>query len=420
MKTLIHNVMRLGIIVIFMSGCGSAIAQNGSDPYFTVTGQLKDAKTNEKIIYATISVPGTGIGTVSNSEGEFILKVSKSSNVDIFEVSHLSYATKQFKISESIGKDKSFYLEPQAIMLKEISIIPNDARSVVEMALKNIRKNYSEVPNMMTGFYRETIRQRREYLAISEAVVDIYKSPYTTTQNDQVKIYKGRKGTNVKKADTLMVQLQGGPNVSMLLDIVKNTDLSIALDNLDNYQFEFTTMVNIDDKLNWVINFSPNVVKEEPLYYGKLYIQQDNIAITRAEFSLDLNDVDKASRVFVQKKPMGLIFLPTSTSYLVTYKSQKDKYYLNYVRVDLKFRCDWKKRLFKNYYTVMSEVAITDRHEDNIVKFANQETFKANMVFADKVQNFADPDFWGGSNIIEPEESIEIAIKKLAKSMKTE
>lgn len=154
-----------------------------------------------------------------------------------------------------------------------------------------------------------------------------------------------------------------------------------------------------------------------PLRFG---IEQDNIAITRAEFSLDLNDVDKASRVFVQKKPMGLIFLPTSTSYLVTYKSQKDKYYLNYVRVDLKFRCDWKKRLFKNYYTVMSEVAITDRHEDNIVKFANQETFKANMVFADKVQNFADPDFWGGSNIIEPEESIEIAIKKLAKSMKTE
>jgi hypothetical protein len=63
-------------------------------------------------------------------------------------------------------------------------------------------------------------------------------------------------------------------------------------------------------------------------------------------------------------------------------------------------------------------VAITDRHEDNIVKFANQETFKANMVFADKVQNFSDPNFWGEYNIIQPEESIEMAIKKLAKSLK--
>lgn len=417
MKTLIHNVLRFGIIIFFLSIYGNTIAQNENDSFVAVNGVLKDAQTNDRIIYATITVPGTGIGTVSNSDGEFILKVSKTSNADVFEVSHLSYATTRFKISESLGKVKTFFLEPQAIMLKEISVIPNDARGVVEMALRNIRKNYSDVPNMMNGFYRESIRQRRDYLSISEAVVDIYKASYNGMQNDQVKIFKGRKGTNVKKADTLMVQLQGGPNVSMLLDIVKNTDLSIALDNLDNYRFEFASVVTIDNKPNWVISFSPNVVKDEPLYNGKLYISQDKMAITRAEFSLDLNDADKAARVFVQKKPMGLIFLPTSTNYLTTYKEQNGKFYLSYVRVDLKFRCDWKKRLFKNYYTVVSELAITDRHADNVAKFANQELFRANMVFADKVQNFTDPNFWGDYNIIEPEESIQTAIKKLSRSM---
>ena len=65
----------------------------------------------------------------------------------------------------------------------------------------------------------------------------------------------------------------------------------------------------------------------------------------------------------------------------------------------------------------MSEMAITDRHEDNIVRFANQDVFKSSMVFAEKVQNFTDANFWGENNIIEPEESIENAIKKLAKSM---
>jgi hypothetical protein len=418
MKTSVQILFRVGILVIFMSCYGAAYSQISSDAYVTVTGQLKDAKTGEKIIYATITVPNTGIGTVSNSDGEFILKINKVIDAEYFEVSHLSYATTTFKVSESVGKNKTFYLEPQLIMLKEISVVPKDARGIVETALRNIKKNYSETPNMMTGFYRESIRQRRDYLSISEAVVDIYKAPYSNMQEDQVKIYKGRKGTNVKKADTLMVQLQGGPNVSMLLDIVKNTDLSIALDNLDNYTFEFGSMVNIDNKLNWVIHFSPNVIREEPLYYGKLYISQDNMAISRAEFSLDLNDEAKASRVFVQKKPMGLIFMPTSTSYLVTYKEQNGKYYLNYVRVDLKFQCDWKKRLFKNYYTVMSEVAITDRREENVVKFAKQEVFRQNMVFAEKVEAFADADFWGEYNIIEPEDSIESAIKKLSKSMK--
>jgi hypothetical protein len=177
-------------------------------------------------------------------------------------------------------------------------------------------------------------------------------------------------------------------------------------------------VVNIDNKLNWVITFSPAIVNEEPLYSGKLYISQENIAITRAEFSLDLSDEDKASRVFVQKKPMGLLFMPTSTSYLITYKEQGGKYYLNYVRIELKFRCDWKRRLFKNHYTVMSELAVTDRREDNIVKFASQEAFRSNMVFSEKVQDFEDVDFWGDYNIIEPESSIENAIKKLSKSLK--
>jgi len=66
----------------------------------------------------------------------------------------------------------------------------------------------------------------------------------------------------------------------------------------------------------------------------------------------------------------------------------------------------------------MSELAITDRRSDNIVKFANPEVFKSNMIFSEKVQDLTDIDFWGENNIIEPENSIENAIKKLSKGMK--
>jgi len=415
MKTSNKNVFSFGILCLLFAASFAAMAQS---TFVTVSGTLKDAKSGEKISYAAITVPGTGIGTVSNSDGDFILKVNTSLNAEFFEVSHLGYATTKFRISEGIGQDKTYQLQTQPIRLQEISVVPKDAREIVETALQDFKKNYSQVPNMMTGFYRESVRQRRTYLTVSEAVVDIYKAPYSGLQNDRVKIFKGRKAANLKRADTLMVQLQGGPQVSMLLDIVKNTNLSIALDNLDNYRFEFGTIVTIDNKMNWVISFSPAVVKEEPLYIGKLYIQQDNYAITRAEFSLDLSDEEKAANVFVQKKPSGLIFMPTATGYLVTYKEQNGKYYLDYVRVDLKFRCDWKKRLFRNSYTLMSELAITDRHADNIVKFGNQEVFRSNMVFTDKVQAFEDVDFWGENNIIEPDNSIENAIKKLSKSMK--
>lgn len=412
MKTLLTQLIRTATIVLVFAISGALMAQ---ETFVTVTGLLKDSKSGDKVAYATITIPGTGIGTVSNSDGEFTLKISNSLKAESFEVSHLSYATSRFKISEAVGQEKTFFLELQPVQLKEIPVIPQEARDIVEQAFRKIPENYSQVPNMMTGFYREYVMQKRDYISISEAVIDIYKAPYIGAQEDQVKIFKGRKASNVKKADTLMVQLQGGPKVLALLDVVKNRDLSIAMDDLDNYQFDFGTVVNIDGRQNWVINFAPNPEKEGPFYFGKLYISQDSIAITRAEFSLDLRDEVKASGAFVKKKPLGLTFMPTSTSYLVSYKEQDGKYYLNYVRVDLKFRCDWKRKVFKNNYSVMSEMAITSRSVEHIVKFENQETFKSSMVFAEKVEDFSDVDFWGEHNIIQPEESIENAIKKLLK-----
>jgi hypothetical protein len=344
--------------------------------------------------------------------------VNASVKAEYFEVSHLSYSTARFRISEATGKEKTFTLEVKPIQLQEISVVPKDARGIVEMAMNRVRQNYAETPNLMTAFYRESIRQKKDYISLSEAVVDIYKAPYTGLQNDQVKIYKGRKGTNVLKADTLLVKLQGGPNVSLLLDIVKNTDLGIALYNLDSYHFEIGKMVSIDDQLNWVISFSPAEGKDEPLYFGKLYIAQNDLAVTRAEFNLDLRQAEKAASIFIQKKPSGMNFVPTFTSYLVTYKKQQGRYYLSYLRADVQFGCDWSKRGYKNTYTVMSEMAVTDRKEKDVEKFTGDEIFRSYMVLTEKVENFEDADFWGTNNIIEPDESIETAIKKLSKSMK--
>lgn len=417
MKPLFSKALSFGMIIILLAFSGTTFGQAGDDSYITITGVAKDANTHQKIVFASVSVPGTDIGTVTNSEGEFTLKVKKSISAGSFEITHLGYINKKFDISSSLGSDRVFYLEQHVFPLKETTVRPKEPRDIVKMALRNTKLNNSDKPNMMTGFYRETIKQGREYQSISEAVVDISKAAYTSMQNDQVKIFKGRKGSNVKKADTLMVKLQGGPNVALMLDIAKNSDLLISLDSLDNYSYEITSVVNIDDKPNYVISFVPNVVKSYPLYYGKLYITQDNLAITMAEFSLDLSNAEKAASQFIRMKPTGLVFTPTATSYLVTYKQQGAKYYLNYVRIELKFKCDWKRKWFKNNYTIISEEAITDRHEDNVVRFTNQELFKSSMVLTDKIESFKDGDFWGAYNIIEPEESIQYAIKKISKKL---
>lgn len=407
--------MKSKIILLILLFGFQIVSNYAQEPFQIIKGTLKDATSEIPIANATISIPGTNIGTVTNSEGQFILKIDPTLHLEAFEVSHLSYETARFNIQEYAGKESTFLLRIKPILLDETTITGLDARAIIETAMEKVKSNYPQVPNGMTGFYRESIRHRKDFLTISEAVVNIYKAPYSGFQNDQVKIFKGRKGSNLKKVDTLMVQLQGGPYTLLQLDVVKNPELGIALQNLQNYSFSIQSVAVLDDKLNWVIAFSPAIITEDPLFYGKIFVNQTTYAITRIEFNLDLSDQDKASSFFIQKKPTGLNFKPISTNYLVSYKEQNGKYYLNYARIDLKFKCDWKKRLFVNTYIVQSEMAITDRTEANVSKFENQEQFKSQMIFSETVQDLQDTNFWGENNIIEPEKSIENAIKKLAK-----
>jgi hypothetical protein len=385
----------LSMIAILLLGFGSSFAQNNTS-YYTINGVIKDSKTKQKVVFASISVPGSNIGTVSNTDGEFTLKVSMSINATEFEISHLGYINKKFSIAESSKGEQTFYVDPFSVELKELIIKPIDPRSIVMRAMSNIGENYSNDPNLLTGFYRETIKQRRDYISISEAIIDIYKSSYSNNfDSDRVKIFKGRKSSNVKKVDTLTVKLVGGPVISLLLDVMKNPDVLLSRENVDYYEYEYLDMVNIDGKLNYVIAFKPIVTLSYPLYFGKLYITKDNCALSMAEFSLDLKDEEKAVQNFVKKKPLGLRFVPTNTSYLVTYKQQDDKFYLNYVRCEVKFSCDWRRRIFRTNYTVMSEMAITERKVENVEKLTVKESFKTYTVLADKVQDYFDENYWG-------------------------
>ena len=417
MKTLI-NVTRMCLITVLIGLTGLAWGQNGNT-YNTIKGIVKDSKSKDILAFASISVPGTNIGTVSNVDGEFTIKVQKSANGKEIEISHLGYINKKFPINESQRDEQIYYLDPYSISIKEVVVRPEDPRKIVMMAINKIVSNYSDVPNMMKGFYRETIKQNRDYVSISEAVVDIYKAPYGySIDNDRVKIFKGRKSTNVKKSDTLAVKLLGGPHVSLMLDIVKNPDVLISKESADFYTFEITDIVNINNSMNYVITFKPIVTLSYPLYYGKFYISSEKLAFTMAEFSLDLSDESKASQYFVRKKPLGVKFVPASTKYLVNYKEKDGKYYINYVRNEVKFACDWKRRIFKTNYSIMSEMAITERSTDNIERFPSKDSFKPYTVLAEKVNEYFDETYWGEYNTIKPYQSIEKSIEKLNKKFK--
>ena len=98
-----------------------------------------------------------------------------------------------------------------------------------------------------------------------------------------------------------------------------------------------------------------------------------------------------------------------------SYKERNGLTYLSYIRNGVRFKCDWKRKLFSTNYTILSEMVVTDGKESGINTIPYKMAFRSNQSLSDKVSNFADEGFWGSYNIIEPTESLEHAVNKLKK-----
>ena len=419
MKTMHKQLWGYLLITLLLAGFTPLQAQTDSADegnYITVSGIVKDKKSKKSLEYVNISIPGSTTGTVTNADGEFSFKVKDSIHAKEVEISHLGYFNSKIELNGKDVEEQTVWLTPYTNMLDEVIIHARDPRYLVEEAIKKIPANYNPKHSLLTGFYRETAQKGRRYINISEAVIDIYKTPYSEgVDRDRVQIFKGRKLLSQKASDTLAVKLLGGPNLSIYVDVVKNPDVILELESLPYYKFRMEESTTINDRPQYVINFEPQAILPYALYYGKLYIDKERLSFTRAEFFLDMNDRNKATQAILRKKPFGLRFKPVEVSFLVNYQDRDGVTYLSYIRNGVRFKCDWKRKLFSTNYTILSEMVVTDGKESTTNAIPYKMAFKQNQSLSDKVADFADANFWGSYNIIEPTESLEHAVDRLKK-----
>jgi hypothetical protein len=387
----------------------------------TIKGKVIDAETRNPLVFATVAVMETNVTIVTNIDGEFTLKIGETVTSKNLEVTFLGYKNKVIPISElkENGAKNVIEMEAAPIPIKEIVVKPLDPYEIVKKAIQNIGNNYENVPNLMTAFYRETIRKNRTYVSIGEAVVEIFKAPYyNDARFDGARIYKGRKSSDVQKMDTVLFKLQGGPVSVLQLDIAKNTESVLTKEAMEYYNYSIAGVIEIDNKPHYVIDFLQKPAVDIPLFMGSLFINMETYGITEVEFGFNLENKEAAASIFIRKKPVGMKVIPEIATYRTKYREQDGKLHFVYSRAEVKFKVDWNKKLFNTYYTTMSEIAVTDRTDKEVIKFAQKEKIKYSDVFTEKVSAFVDKEFWGDYNVIEPDQSIESAIRRLSKKLK--
>lgn len=417
MKTSAPNILRV-LMTLLMFSFFSVHSQNKQFAK-EIKGKVIDQNSKNELVFSDLVIKGSNISTVTNSDGEFLLKIPKKHSDGILVINHLGYKKKEIKIS-TIDDIAIIGLNSEITELNEVSIIskPNDAKALVIETLRNKSELYNNSNTLMTAFYRETIKKRRRNASLSEAVVKIHKQPYNNYRKDYIELVKARKNTDYTKLDTLALKLQGGPFGNIYTDLVKYPDFVFIEEDIDLYHFSFDASTNIDKRPVYVVNFQQKENLDNPLYYGKLYIDAETHALTSAVYSLNVKNKSLSSQMFVRKKPRKVDVYPTKATYRVNYRTKNGKWHYAYSNILLTFKVNWKGKLFNSIYTLNSEMAITDWELQN-TKFAKlrNQMIRPSTILSERASGFSDPEFWGEYNIIEPEKSIETAIKKIQKQL---
>jgi len=392
--------------------------QNDTIGFNTYKGKVIDSKTKKALIFASLMVNETNISTITNTQGKFLLKIPKKFKDHKITVSFLGYTSKVLNQTDLIDR-KSIKLETYIEELSEVNISMKDAKSIISEVFKRKGKNYSDELTTMTAFYRETIKKRRSYVSLSEAVVEIDKQPYSKSRNDILKLYKSRKNTDYSRLDTVVFKLKGGPFNTLFIDIMKNPTLIFTEDMFEIYDFTLGKSTKIDNRPIYVVNFKQKPREKRPFFYGTLYIDAQSLALTNAKFNLNIEDQEKASKYFIVKKPKGAKVHPIEASYQVDYREKNGKWYYGYSRIQLGFKINWDKKLFNTVYNTTIEMAVTDWEKNVANKLIKpKDRLRSSVIISDKASGFSDPEFWGAYNVIEPEKPIENAIKKIKKQLK--
>ena len=385
------------------------------EKFFFLKGKIVEGKKDEPIKYASVSVLNKPIGTITNADGNFLLKIHPDLIRDTIIISCMGYSQLFIPAWEILDEDV-IVMTPTSIRLKEVKVTATTPERLLHNIRENLHQNYSEDPLLLTGFYRETIKQDDNYINVSEAVVEILKASYNNqSRSDLVRIVKGRRSPDVKPFQWINFKLQGGPFTITKLDIVKTLENFIDPEYQNMYVYQITKTLWYNNNPVYALDFKPVPEFSNLGFVGEMYVHCETFAIIHINFHFSKNGLKEAETVMIKKKPKGLKAKLADTDYTVNYQYYKGKWHLLSLKASVKFRIKSRLDRINSEYHSVSDLLVTDINNTDLKRFDQNESFTQRDIFVEMINNY-DSEFWENYNIIKPDEDLQNAFKnQLAK-----
>ena len=378
--------------------------------YFFLTGKIVDSKKLTPIKFASVSLLNKPIGTITNSDGNFLLKIHPDYIKDSVVISSMGCSQQLLPAYKILDEDE-FVMSPISIRIKEIKIVATTPEKLLENIRNNIINNYCNNTKLMTAFYRETVKQDNDYISVSEAVIELLKAPYLReSRSDIVRVKKGRRSPDVKPFQWLNFKLQGGPFTITKLDVVKTLETFISKESQHLYDYNISKVIRYNQNPVYVLEFKPVESFNEYGYEGEMFVHQETFAILHINFQYSKAGLKIAQNTLIKKKPKGVKVRPVYSDYEVNYLQYQNKWHLANVKASVKFKVRSRKDRLNSEYHSVSDMLVTNIEDTELRRFEKKEAFSQQDIFVEIIDSY-DPGYWENYNIIKPDEELQNAFK---------
>lgn len=376
-----------------------------------IEGMVLDSLDRELMASVNIGVEGKTMGTTTNQNGRFSLFLPGEYEGEELIFSNLGYLRKHFTVPR---RDTviTVLLKETSVSLPEVLVRHIKPERIMKEVVRQKERNYASEPLILTSFFRETIQQDDQYVDVSEAVIEIFKPPYSREfAQERVRFVKGRKGEFSGDMELINLKLQGGPFLFSRVDIVRQGGFLPDSRGNSKYAYSYEGMSYEHGRNVFVVGFEPRDDTGELLYEGEIRVDEETFAIVGANFEMTRKTIRKSREYLIRRDSRRYRTRPIYARYEIDYRPWEDKWVLNNVRGEVSMRIVDREKRIRTVFKTVSELLVTDLRPGDRKEFRWSDSFKSDYVLSDQIESY-DPDFWSRYNIISPDESVEKIFKK--------
>ena len=304
--------------------CLPAFAQEAQ----LLRGVVFDADTHQPIPNAQVGIADNKLGTSTNQEGRFALRVPAAYASTELEVALIGYRRYVRPLPPLPGPELRIELKINPASLGTVAV-SSSVTSIIKEAVARIPRNYPTRPTQLTGFFRESDDNvtSHEYYYMGEALLLVQKAPYQHPSDDgHVKILEMRKvdlrANHPGGAGLVPINWIAGSFIPHRFDFVHSRPEFIRESHFKDYQYHLTPQTTFQGQPVYVISFGPKPGTDRADFAGELYIDEQSYAFLGANWHRTLSGIRRES---------VLLFEASERAYRVDYQRYAGRWHLKSV-----------------------------------------------------------------------------------------